>query len=86
MYNFLCQIFLNIFKYILFIKRTETVWSRDFVDIRVLTHFEFKTHKEIYVLNCFKSFQIYILGQMSQKNQARKKFEIFTKKFKSQNN
>ena len=45
MYNFLCQIVLNIFKYILFIKRTETFWPRYVIDKWVLAHFEFKTHK-----------------------------------------
>ena len=46
MYNFLCQIVLNIFKCILFIKRIETFWSRDVIDIWVLAHFEFKTQKD----------------------------------------
>ena len=36
----------NIFKYILFIKKDETFWSRDVIDICVLAHFEFKTHKD----------------------------------------
>ena len=36
MHNFLCQIVLNIFKYILFMKRIETFWSRDVIDIWVL--------------------------------------------------
>ena len=37
----------NIFKYILFIKRIETFWSRDVIDIWVLAHFEFKSHEYI---------------------------------------
>ena len=44
--NFLCQIVLNIFKYILFIKIIETFWSRNVTDIRVSAHFEFKTHRD----------------------------------------
>ena len=43
MHNVLCQIVLNIFKYILLIKRTETFCSRDVIDI--WAPFEFKTHK-----------------------------------------
>ena len=39
MYNFLCQIVLNIFRYILFIKRIKTCWSTDVTDKRVLVHF-----------------------------------------------
>ena len=57
MYNFLCQIVLNIFKYILFTKRIETFWSRDVINIRELAHSEFKTHKDfmyLTVLNIFK--------------------------------
>ena len=46
MYSFMGQIVLNIFKYILFIKRIETFWSRDVINIWVLAHFEFKTHKD----------------------------------------
>ena len=46
MYNFLFQIVLNIFKYILFIKIIKTFWSKDVIDIQVLTHFEFKTHED----------------------------------------
>ena len=46
MYIFLCQIVLNIFKYMLFVKIIETFWSRDVIDIQVLAHFEFKTHKD----------------------------------------
>ena len=30
----------------------------------------------LYVLNCFKHFQKHILGPLSQKDQARKKFEL----------
>ena len=43
MHTFLCQIVLNIFKYILFTTEIGTVWSRDVIDIQVLAHFEFKT-------------------------------------------
>ena len=66
-YNkYLCIIFvLNIFKYVLFMKRIETFWSRDVTDIWVLSHFEFKTHEDLNVLNCLKYFQIHILGKMS---------------------
>ena len=46
MYNFFCQIVLDIFKCILFIKRIETFRSRDVINIRVLAHFEFKTHED----------------------------------------
>ena len=55
MHNVLCQIVLNIFKYILLIKRTETFCSRDVIDI--WAPFEFKTHKGfmcLIVLNIFK--------------------------------
>ena len=46
MYNFLYQILLNIFEYILFIETIETFWSKDVIDIWVLVDFEFKTHKD----------------------------------------
>ena len=46
MHNFLSQIVINFFKYVLFINRTETFWSRDVIDIWVLVHFGFKTHKD----------------------------------------
>ena len=45
MHNLLCQIVLNIYKYTLFIKRTETFSSSDVIDIRVLAHYDFKVHK-----------------------------------------
>ena len=35
----------NIFKYMLFIKRKKSS-SRDAIDIRILEHFDFKTHKD----------------------------------------
>ena len=38
-------------------KRIETFWSRDVIDIGVLAHFEFKTHKDFMykiVSNIFK--------------------------------
>ena len=46
MFNFFCQIDLNIFKFILFIKRTETFSSRNVIDVWVLAHFELKMHKD----------------------------------------
>ena len=46
MYNFLPQTALNIFKYILFIKIIEPFCPGDVTDIRVLAHFELKTHKD----------------------------------------
>ena len=53
----------------IFTKIMETFWFRDVTDIWLLAHFEFKTHKDfktissLYVLNCFKYFLMYILGQ-----------------------
>ena len=72
---------LNCFKYfhILFIKGSGIFWPRDVIDTRVLAHYDFQTHKDFsvvssaYVLNCFKYFQTYFLGHLSQKNQTRKK-------------
>ena len=55
--------------YILFTKIIETFWSRDVTDIQILAHFEFKTLEDfktissLLVLNYFKYFLIYILGQ-----------------------
>ena len=46
MYNFLSQIALNIFKYILFIKRIEPFCPGDVINIRVLVNFGLKTHKD----------------------------------------
>ena len=46
-YKSSCIIFVpKFFKYILFMKRIETVWSRDVIDIKLLAHFEFKIHKD----------------------------------------
>ena len=84
MYNFLCQIVLNIFKYILFIKRIETFWSRDVTDIRVLSYFVFKTHKDFMcktVLNIFK----YIFWDKCPKTIRQEKIWTIHKDFKSQN-
>ena len=37
-----------------------------------------RTISNLYVLNCFKYFQIYILGQMSQENLKRKLYQVLT--------
>ena len=51
-------------------KITETIWSRDVTDIWVLVNFELKIYKDLsslYVLNCFKYFQVHVLGNLFQK-------------------
>ena len=73
MYNFLCQILLNIFKYILFIEKIETFWSKDVIDIWVLPHFEFKTNKDFMckvVLNIFKYILWDIYSQKGRKERT----------------
>ena len=68
MYNFMYIIILIFPRYILFTKRVETFWFRDFSNTR-----DIRTHG-------FKYFQVYILIHLYQ-NQKRKKFELFTKIF-----
>ena len=47
MYYFCATFLLALYiKYILFIERNETFWTRDVISVRVLAHFEFKTHKD----------------------------------------
>ena len=58
MYNWaiLCKIILNIFENILLLKRMETFWSRDVIDIQVSAHFQLEAISSLYMLNCFKYF------------------------------
>ena len=35
-------------------KRTETFWSRDVIDIWILANYEFKTHKDLIKTLCAK--------------------------------
>ena len=58
MYNWaiLCKIILNILENILLLKRMETFWSRDVIDIQVLAHFQLEAISILYMLNCFKYF------------------------------
>ena len=62
-------------------KRTETFWSKNVTDIRVLAYFEskineyFKTISGLCVLNCFKYFLIYILGQNVSKKIDKKSYQ-----------
>ena len=69
MYNFLYQTVPIFSIYMSFTKVTETFWSRDVTDIQVMAHFEPKIYKDVstisslYLLNCFKYFLIYTLGQ-----------------------
>ena len=66
---FMCWIGLNILGQNVSKIRQETFW----------------TISNPYVLNCFKYFLIYILGQMSQKNQTRKLYQVFMYNFLCQN-
>ena len=43
-------------------KKTETFWLRDVIDIRVLSHFEFKVISNLYILNCLKYFLNTFIG------------------------
>ena len=67
--------------YVLLRKRTETFWSKNVTDIRVLAYFEskineyFKTISGLCVLNCFKYFLIYILGQIVSKKIDKKSYQ-----------
>ena len=66
MYNLLLQSVLMFPVYVLFIKRIEALWFRDFSN----TH-GIRTY-------CFNYFQVYILIHLHQ-HQKRKKFKLFTK-------